>query len=431
MKILIIGNGGREYALALRLKASNHEIFIAPGNGATNAIATNIDIKNYDDLAIWAKNEGIKLCVVGPENALDEGVVDTFKEHDLAIFGPSKAAAKLESSKAFMKDFLSRNNIRTARFLNTRNFSEASEFIDEIYAKGASKIVVKADGLCAGKGVIIATSANEAKETAKDMLSGASFGDAGKRVVIEEFLDGFELSFFAICDGENFVSLPVAQDHKKLLDNDEGPNTGGMGAYAPSMLASSELIARVEEQIVRPSLAGMKREGAPFCGVLFVGLMVVNNEPYVLEYNVRFGDPECEVLMPLVGSELGELLLNAANGELESVKLNGKFAVGVVIASQNYPYKNSEPAVISIDGKELDESALKAASFNSDDAHICFAGVSMRDGKLLASGGRVLVCVGLGDSIELAKAKAYTLAARVSFKGAKYRRDIAYQALRA
>ena len=323
MKILIIGNGGREYALALRLKASNHEIFIAPGNGATNAIATNIDIKNYDDLAIWAKNEGIKLCVVGPENALDEGVVDTFKEHDLAIFGPSKAAAKLESSKAFMKDFLSRNNIRTARFLNTRNFSEASEFIDEIYAKGASKIVVKADGLCAGKGVIIATSANEAKEAAKDMLSGASFGDAGKRVVIEEFLDGFELSFFAICDGENFVSLPVAQDHKKLLDNDEGPNTGGMGAYAPSMLASSELIARVEEQIVRPSLAGMKREGAPFCGVLFVGLMVVNNEPYVLEYNVRFGDPECEVLMPLVGSELGELLLNAANGELESVKLNG------------------------------------------------------------------------------------------------------------
>lgn len=204
MKILIIGNGGREFALALRLKADNNDIFIAPGNAASNAIAKNINIQNFNELALWAKNEGIDLCVVGPENALDAGVVDIFKEQGLAIFGPSKAAAKLESSKTFMKDFLAKNNIRTAAFLNTHDYSHACEFIDEIFAKNASKVVIKADGLCAGKGVIIANNADEAKMATKDMLNGQSFGDAGKRVVIEEFLDGFELSFFAICDGENF-----------------------------------------------------------------------------------------------------------------------------------------------------------------------------------------------------------------------------------
>lgn len=428
MKILIIGNGGREFALALRLKADNNDIFIAPGNGATNAIAKNIDIKDFNELALWAKNEGINLCVVGPENALDAGIVDIFKEQGLAIFGPSKAAAKLESSKIFMKDFLAKNNIRTAAFLNTHDFLHACEFIDEIFAKNASKIVIKADGLCAGKGVIIANNADEAKQAAKDMLNGQSFGDAGKRVVIEEFLDGFELSFFAICDGENFLSLPVAQDHKKLLDGDNGPNTGGMGAYAPSMLASSDLIVRIENEIVRPSLQGMKRDGAPFCGVLFVGLMIVNNEPFVLEYNVRFGDPECEVLMPLIGGNFGEILLKAANGELENIKLNGQFAVGVVVASQDYPYKNSIAQIISIDGKEL--SVNDALSYNTSQSHICFAGVSQVSGKIVASGGRVLVCVGLGDSIELAKNKAYELANRISFKGAQYRKDIAYQALR-
>ena len=417
MKVLIIGNGGREYAIARRLKNDGCELFVAPGNAGTAKIATNVDIKGFDELAIWAKDNEIELCVVGPENALSDGVVDIFKSHGLNIFGPSKAAARLEGSKAFMKEFLARQNIRTARFINTHDKAEADEFIEAIFNGGNRKIVVKADGLCAGKGVIIASSADEAKRAAADMLSGASFGDAGKRVVIEEFLGGFELSFFAICDGKNFVSLPVAQDHKRLKDNDEGPNTGGMGAYAPSMLANAALITRVENEIVRPTLDGMSREGAPFCGVLFVGLMVVGDTPYVLEFNVRFGDPECEVLMPLIEGNFAKTLLNAAQGKLEDIKLAGKFAVGVVMASHNYPYGASKPAQIFVENEP-------------EGSHICYAGVSDDAGKLVASGGRVLVAVGLGTSIEAAQAKAYELVGKISFEGAQWRKDIAYQALR-
>lgn len=415
MKILVIGSGGREYAIAKKLKQNSHEVFCAPGNGATANLGQNITFTDYEELASRAKELEIDLCVVGPEDALSAGVVDIFKNNNIAIFGPSKKAARLESSKAYMKEFLARHKIRTAAFLNTNDEKEACEFIDSM---AGDKIVVKADGLCAGKGVIIANSKDEAKAAAKDMLSGASFGDAGKRVVIEEFLDGFELSFFAICDGTNFVSLPVAQDHKRLNDNDEGPNTGGMGAYAPSMLASNDLITRVEEEIVRPTLDGMRLENAPFCGVLFVGLMVVGGVPYVLEFNVRFGDPECEVLMPLIDADLGELLLKAAQGKLETVRLAGKFAVGVVMASANYPFGKSEPAIIKV-GKVPENS------------HICYAGVSSSSGgELLATGGRVLVAVGLGDTIEEAQKKAYELVEAISFDGAKYRKDIAYQALR-
>lgn len=417
MKVLIIGNGGREYAIARRLKADNCELFVSPGNAGTTQIATNIAASDYHELAKKAKELDIDLCVVGPENALSDGIVDIFKEHNINIFGPSKAAAKLESSKAFMKEFLARHNIRTARFLNTHDFAAASEFIDEL-AKNSNKIVVKADGLCAGKGVIIANNADEAKVAAKDMLSGASFGDAGKRVVIEEFLDGFELSFFALCDGQNFVSLPVAQDHKRLNDNDEGPNTGGMGAYAPSMLASTDLIKRVESEIVRPTLDGMKHENTPFCGVLFVGLMVVNGTPYVLEFNVRFGDPECEVLMPLIKGDFSQILLNAAQGKLEKIELLGKFAVGVVMSSENYPYGKSEPAPIKVE--QIPENS-----------HICYAGVSENEnGQIQADGGRVLVAVGLADTIEAAQSKAYELIENIDFKGAHWRKDIAYQALR-
>jgi len=305
MKILIIGSGGREYSIALKLQESRkHELFFASGNGATSKLGTNLNIKDYNQLAEFVETEQIELTIVGPEAPLSDGVVDIFKARNLNIFGPSKAAARLEGSKAFMKDFLARNAIRTAAYLNTDDYDAAAKFIDSLTAP----VVVKADGLCAGKGVIIAQSRDEAKSAARDMLSGESFGEAGKRVVVEEFLDGFELSFFAICDGENFVSLPVAQDHKRLRDNDEGPNTGGMGAYAPSPLASSELIKQVEEEVVKPTLKGMKAEGNPFCGVLFVGLMVVKGVPYVLEFNVRFGDPECEVLMPLIDGDLGECM---------------------------------------------------------------------------------------------------------------------------
>ena len=414
MKILIIGSGGREYSIALKLREScKHELFFAPGNGATSKLGTNLNPKDYNQLAEFAEAEQIELTIVGPEAPLSDGVVDIFKARNLNIFGPSKAAARLEGSKAFMKDFLARNAIRTAAYLNTDDYDAAAKFIDSIVAP----VVVKADGLCAGKGVIIAQSREEAKAVARDMLNGESFGEAGKRVVVEEFLDGFELSFFAICDGENFVSLPVAQDHKRLKDNDEGPNTGGMGAYAPSPLASPELIKQVEEEVVKPTLKGMKAEGNPFCGVLFVGLMVVKGVPYVLEFNVRFGDPECEVLMPLIDGDLGEILLNAAKGDLKPVKLKDEFAVGVVMASNNYPFSSSPRA--KIDVKNMPENS-----------HIAYAGVSEQGGEIYADGGRVLVCVGLGKSIKQAQQKAYELCENVEFDGAQYRKDIAWQMLK-
>ncbi|WP_299041748.1 phosphoribosylamine--glycine ligase [uncultured Campylobacter sp.] len=414
MNILIIGSGGREYAIGLRLTQDKqkHNLFFSPGNGATANLGQNVDIKDFNELAKFALENKIELTIVGPENALSDGVVDIFKANNLTIFGPSRAAARLESSKAYMKEFLAKNSIRTARFINTNNYDEAAEFINTL----GDIVVVKADGLCAGKGVIIAKSKDEAKSAVKDMLSGESFGAAGKRVVVEEFLDGFELSFFAICDGNNFVSLPVAQDHKRLLSGDEGPNTGGMGAYAPSPLANEELIKRVEKEVVEPTLKGMQAENAPFCGVLFVGLMVVNDVPYVLEFNVRFGDPECEVLMPLIRGELGEILHGAALGKLSKFELENEIAVGVVLASKDYPYKSSPAAKISVENIP-------------QNSHIAYAGVSLEGGNLYATGGRVLVAVGKGTSVKEARDRAYELAKNIKFDGMQYRDDIGYQAL--
>lgn len=415
MKILIVGSGGREFAIARRISQDSgvERIYFAPGNGATGQIGENIDIKNFDELANFAKKNSIDLTIVGPEAPLTDGIVDVFKSKNLRIFGPDKNAAKLEGSKVFMKDFLHRNKIKTAKYLNSSDFNEISKFIEIL----ETPIVVKADGLCAGKGVIIAKTKDEAKKAALEMLSGKSFGEAGKKVVIEEFLDGFELSFFAICDGKNFVSLPVAQDHKKLNDGDEGPNTGGMGAYAPSPLANKDLIKKIENEIVRPTVNGMANEGNSFCGVLFVGLMIVKNEPYVLEYNVRFGDPECEVLMPLIDGNLAEILKNASDGKLEKFKLKDKFAVGVVMASKNYPYSKSEPEGIKVDKIPAN-------------THICYAGVSKNGENLQALGGRVLVNVGVAKTIKEARDLAYKLCDNVHFKGAKFRKDIAYQALK-
>ncbi|OCR95754.1 phosphoribosylamine--glycine ligase [Campylobacter fetus subsp. testudinum] len=415
MNILIIGSGGREYAIALRLKQDENvkNIYFSPGNGATTKIGQNIITKDFYELAQFAKSNSIDLSIVGPENALSAGVVDIFKQNGLNIFGPSKAAAMLESSKAYMKEFLAKNGIRTAKFINTDSYDEASKFIDSL----SSMVVVKADGLCAGKGVIIAKNHEEAKKAALDMLSGDSFGDAGKRIVVEEFLDGFELSFFAICDGENFVSLPVAQDHKRLLDNDKGPNTGGMGAYAPSPLADAKLIKRVEDEIVHTTLKGMQEEGAPFCGVLFVGLMIVNDTPYVLEFNVRFGDPECEVLMPLIDGNLSQILLDAATKKLTNISLKNSVAIGVVLASKNYPYSSSQKAKIIVENVP-------------EGTHIDYAGVSSDGDELYADGGRVLVAVAVGQDIKEAHKKAYELVKNIKFDGMQYRKDIAYQALK-
>ena len=417
MDVLVIGSGGREYSIGLALSRDENvdKIYFAPGNGASDKIGTNISISDFEELANFVEENGISLTIVGPEAPLVDGIVDVFKERGLNIFGPTAKAAQLEGSKIFMKNFLARHNVPTARYIETASFDDACEFIDSLSAP----IVVKADGLCGGKGVIIAQSHDEAKEATKDMLSGNSFGDAGTKVVVEEFLDGYELSVFAICDGKDYVVLPAAQDHKRLLDNDKGPNTGGMGAYAPTPLVNDDIYAKLDERVIKPTLKGMQEEGMPFTGVLFIGVMVVDGEPIILEYNVRFGDPECEELMPLLKSPASELFDKAAKGELATAKIEfyDKYAVGVVVASKDYPYKSSTPAKITI--KDIPQ-----------DTHISYAGVSRKDdGKLYATGGRVLVCVGMGDSIKDARDKAYQLVDNVDFDGMQYRKDIAYQAL--
>ena len=422
MDILIIGSGGREYSIGLALKKDKNveKIYFAPGNGATEALGENIAIDNFDALADFAQTQGIGLTIVGPELPLVEGIVDVFKKRGLAIFGPTAQAAQLEGSKIFMKNFLARHHIPTAKYIQTNSLEEAYSFINSLEVP----IVVKADGLCGGKGVIIAQSRDEAKKAAGEMLSGNAFGDAGTSIVIEEFLDGYELSVFAICDGKDYVVLPAAQDHKRLLTGDKGPNTGGMGAYAPTPLVNEEIYKKLDERVIKPTLKGMQEEGMPFTGVLFMGVMVVKGDPVILEYNVRFGDPECEELMPLLKSPASELFYKAAIGDLKSanIEFHDKYAVGVVMASKDYPYKNSEPAEIIID--EIHHEELK------ENAHISFAGVARgEDGKLYATGGRVLVCIGIGDTIKEAQRRAYMLVGQVHFAGKQCRSDIAYQAL--
>lgn len=422
MKILIVGSGGREYSIGLALHKEEKikKLYFAPGNGATDNLGENVAIKDFEELATFAKTQEIDLTIVGPEVPLVDGIVDVFKKHGLTIFGPSKAAARLEGSKIFMKNFLARHSIPTAKYIQTKNLEEANTFIDSL----SLPIVVKADGLCAGKGVIIAKTYDEAKSAAQEMLSGESFGDAGTSIVVEEFLDGYELSVFAICDGKDYKVLPAAQDHKRLLDNDEGPNTGGMGAYAPTPLIDEELYNKVAQRVVKPTLAGMEAEGNPFEGVLFIGLMIVKGEPIVLEYNVRFGDPECEILMPLIESSVSDLFYKAATKDLSNldIKIKDKFAVGIVMASENYPYSNSKPSEILI--SEALEDEIK------EHTHISFAGVSKEEEKLFATGGRVLLCIGVGDSIKQARDRAYKRCGDVHFAGKKFRSDIAYQALK-
>jgi len=421
MKILILGSGGREYSIARAIKneEESHELFFQPGNGATDDLGTNLNIKDYNELATFAKENGIELTIVGPEAPLVDGVVDIFKANGLTIFGPSKEAAQLEGSKVYMKNFLAKYNIPTAAYIESDSIEDLYKFTDTLTAP----IVVKADGLCGGKGVIIAQSHDEAKKAIGEMLSGKSFGDAGKKVIVEEFLDGYELSMFAVCDGKDYILLQAAQDHKRLLDGDEGPNTGGMGAYAPTPLVDEELYQKVKDRIIRPTLDGMQAEGAPFEGVLFIGIMVVNGEPITLEFNVRFGDPECEILMPLMTSSVSDMFYKAATNRLSDIQVefSSQYAVGVVMASQNYPYSSSTPAEIIVD--EVHHEDIEKYT------HISYAGVSKEDGILYANGGRVLVCVGLGNTIKEARDRAYLRCGQVHFVGKKLRTDIAYQAL--
>ena len=422
MNILILGSGGREYSIGLALKnEKSHNLYFMPGNGATSDLGKNINITDYEKLAIFAKENSIDLTIVGPEGPLVDGVVDIFKKYELTIFGPSRQAAQLEGSKAYMKNILKKYNIPTAAFIETSNKQDAYDFIDGMKNL---PIVVKADGLCGGKGVIIAQSKEEAKKTVDDMLNGEAFGEAGEKVIVEEFLDGYELSVFAICDGENYKILPAAQDHKRVGDGDTGPNTGGMGAYAPTPLVNDEIYKKLEDRVIKPTLKGMQEENAPFEGVLFVGVMVVNGEPIVLEYNVRFGDPECEILMPLIESKVSDLFYYGATKQLDKldIKIKNKFAVGAVMASKNYPYSAPAHSIIEL-SNIVDEELL-------ENSHISFAGVEKKDDVLLANGGRVAVCVGLGDTVKEARDRAYLLSSEISFDGKKFRTDIAYQALK-
>lgn len=438
-KILILGNGGREYALGLSLAQDSRveELYFAPGNGATWLLGKNITYNDNHELVRLCKQLGITLVVVGPEEPLTNGVSDVLRDNDIKVFGPSAKAAQLEGSKAFMKDFATRHHIPTARYIKSSDFEEIKAFVATL----TPPIVLKADGLCAGKGVIIAKDCNEALENTQKMLSGELFGDAGKILVVEEYLDGFELSVFALSDGKSCLVLNPAQDHKRLLDNDEGPNTGGMGAYTPTPMCDDTLFEEIKREIMQRAIDGMARDGMPFCGVLFGGIMVVRREgrlvPYLLEFNVRFGDPECEVLLPSLETPLLDLL---CVDDLESLEVRFKptYNVGVVLASQNYPYGKSTPKPIFI------------RDFENTLGHIAFAGVELdtryqsldskshtpitlsdiQNGALLASGGRVLVCVGVGQSLELARKNAYKIAESICFEGMQYRRDIAMRGIR-
>jgi len=422
MNVLIMGAGGREYSIGLALDRDENvdKLYFVPGNGATDMLGENLDISDFNELADFVEKNAIDLTIVGPEAPLVAGVVDVFQKRGLTIFGPTAKASQLEGSKIFMKNFLARHNVPTAKYIETNSLQDAYAFIETLEAP----IVVKADGLCGGKGVIIAQSKEEAKKASGEMLSGNSFGDAGTSIVVEEFLDGYELSVFAICDGKDYVVLPAAQDHKRLLNNDEGPNTGGMGAYAPTPLVNDDIYEKLNTRVIEPTLKGMQEEGNPFTGVLFIGVMVVDGEPIILEYNVRFGDPECEELMPLLKTPASELFYKASTGDLKNLTLEfyDKYAVGVVMASKGYPYKSTPLAEIIVDDIYHEEL--------NQNAHISYAGVTRGDdGKLYASGGRVLVCVGLGESIKEAQQNAYMLVGQVHFAGKQCRTDIAYQVL--
>jgi len=419
--VLIIGAGGREYSIGLAIKKEKQieNIYFSKGNGATENLGINIDISDFQELADFAIEKKIDLTIVGPEQPLVDGIVEVFQSHNLDIFGSSKGASQLEGSKIFMKNFLKKYSIPTARFIETSSLEDSYKFIETLTAP----IVVKADGLCGGKGVIIAQSQDEAKKSAGEMLSGNLFGDAGTKIIIEEFLDGYELSVFAIADGKNYKILPPAQDHKRIFTGDKGPNTGGMGAYAPTPLSDDILMQKIEDRIIKPTLDGMAKDGNSFTGVLFAGIMVVNGEPITLEFNVRFGDPECEILMPLIETPITEILYQATQGKLDKVniQISKKVAVGVVMASKDYPFKSSTPAEIVVD-KIVHQDLI-------ENTHISYAGVSKEEDKLYATGGRVLVAVGLGNNIQEARDRAYMLCGQIHFAGKQFRTDISYQAL--
>jgi len=430
MKVLVVGGGGREHALAWKLSQSERiqKVFVAPGNGGTARDPHLVDVPITDVKALrqWAQQEKIELTVVGPEAPLAAGVVDEFRAHGMRIFGPTKAAAQLESSKAFSKAFMHRHGIPTAIYETFTDAALAHAYVDKMGAP----IVVKADGLAAGKGVVVAMTIQEAHEAIDFMLldnqlgvvhNAGADGAAVPRVVIEEFLQGEEASFIVLCDGKNVLALATSQDHKRLLDNDQGPNTGGMGAYSPAPVVTAQVHARAMREVIMPTIKGMEKDGIPYTGFLYAGLMIDGQgQPKTLEFNCRMGDPETQPIMMRLKSDLVEVMLAATSEKLDTVELewDRRTALGVVMAAAGYPMNPRKGDVIT--GLPKDEL----------DAMVFHAGTMAYEGQTLSSGGRVLCVTVLADSVKQAQLKAYEMAKGIHFDGQQYRRDIGFRAIK-
>ncbi|MBN8494000.1 MAG: phosphoribosylamine--glycine ligase [Burkholderiales bacterium] len=425
MKVLVIGGGGREHALGWKLAASPRvqKVYVAPGNGGTAAdpALVNVAITDPAALADFAAAEKIGLTVVGPEAPLAAGVVDLFRQRGLRIFGPTRAAAQLESSKAFAKDFMQRHGIPTAAFATFGDAAAAHAFVD---AQGAP-IVIKADGLAAGKGVVVATTLAQAHEAIDWMLVdnklGVTHNAGGARVVIEQFLEGEEASFIVMCDGRNVLPLATSQDHKRLLDGDAGPNTGGMGAYSPAPVVTPNVHARAMQEIILPTVAGMAKDGTPFTGFLYAGLMIdAQGQPRTVEFNARLGDPETQPILMRLKSDLLDALLHATDGTLDQVQLDWdrRVALGVVVAAAGYPMQPRKG------------DAIGCLPAPAEDLMVFHAGTAEQDGRLVTSGGRVLCVTALGEKVKAAQQRAYEALRGIHIDGAMYRTDIGHRAVR-
>jgi phosphoribosylamine--glycine ligase len=423
MNILVIGSGGREHALAWKAAQSPQadKVFVAPGNAGTarepNLENVDLDVMDLDGLANFAEQNNVGLTIVGPEAPLVAGVVDKFEARGLRIFGPSAGAAQLEGSKAFTKDFLARQKIPTADYANFTDVDQALAYVRE---KGAP-IVVKADGLAAGKGVIVAMTLEEAEDAIRDMLAGNAFGDAGSRVVVEEFLDGEEASFIVMVDGKNVLAMATSQDHKRVGDGDTGPNTGGMGAYSPAPVVTADVHQRIMDEVIYPTVNGMAAEGHPYKGFLYAGLMIdASGAPKVIEFNCRFGDPETQPIMLRMKSDLVELCQAAVDGKLDQCdsEWDDRASVGIVLAAGGYPADYSKGDVIS----GLPEGETEGEK-------VFHAGTKLNGDDVVTAGGRVLCATALGNTVTEAQQRAYELAKKISWNGMFYRNDIAYRAI--
>ncbi|XQW84731.1 phosphoribosylamine--glycine ligase [Thalassotalea piscium] len=423
MNVLVIGSGGREHALAWKAAQSKNvdKVFVAPGNAGTLSEPKlenlAISVSDTSALVTFAKNNNVELTIVGPEQPLVDGIVDAFQAEGLMIFGPSAKAAQLEGSKAFTKDFLARNNIPTGWY---QNFTEIEPALAYVREKGAP-IVVKADGLAAGKGVIVALTLSEAEEAIKDMLAGNAFGDAGHRVVIEEFLDGEEASFIVMVDGSHVLPFATSQDHKRAYNEDKGPNTGGMGAYSPAPVVTPEIHQRIMDEVIFPTVEGMAKEGAPYTGFLYAGLMIAaDGTPKVIEYNCRFGDPETQPIMMRLQSDIVELCQLACAGKLDqaTITFDPRAAVGVVLAASGYPGDYPKGDVIH-----------GLATNKLEDRKIFHAGTAMKEDQVVTAGGRVLCATALGNNVTEAQKAAYQLLNEITWDGMEFRTDIAYRAI--